>query len=83
MANRAGSGRSEIAVFPALSETPMDAVLAAADAMAPWIDSQTAPSVIDELMRPTPDEWLETVVVSNFVNNARNDGPQCIARMSA
>ena len=45
-----------------------------------WIDSEDQEE-IDSLMQACPNSWLEIYPVSNYVNNARNQGPQCIERI--
>jgi putative SOS response-associated peptidase YedK len=35
-------------------------------------------ATVERLMQPVPDDTIQTVQVSNYVNNARNEGPQCV-----
>lgn len=39
------------------------------------------PAVLQELLRPCPDEWLVADKVSTVVNNARHEGPECWERV--
>jgi putative SOS response-associated peptidase YedK len=34
-------------------------------------------------LRPYPTEWLTNTPVSTYVNNAQNEGPQCIAPLAS
>lgn len=52
-------------------------VLIAPEKVDTWITS-TDKDELNSLMKPSPNNWLVTYEVSNYVNNARNDGPQCI-----
>ena len=45
-----------------------------------WIESKDK-NEIDHLMTACPDSWLDIYPVSNYVNNARNQGAGCIARI--
>jgi len=54
----------------------MPVILAAAD-VETWLESEDDDQ-IDELMRPAGDV-LELTPVTSYVNNARNEGPRCIA----
>lgn len=42
-----------------------------------WIYNDR-PDSLDPLMRPAPQEWIHTKMVGDYVNSARNDGPQCL-----
>jgi putative SOS response-associated peptidase YedK len=45
-----------------------------------WLDLASAdPGVLQEMLRPYPAEQMMTVAVSTFVNNARNEGAECLA----
>lgn len=45
---------------------------------AAWMRPDTQdPALYLELLRPCPADWLTVDPVSNYVNNARNEGPQC------
>ena len=47
------------------------------DAMQDWLHSEDT-HVIDALMKPATDDSIIAVEVSNYANNARNEGEQCI-----
>ena len=47
------------------------------EAMQDWLCSQDT-RVIDALMKPAADDSIIAVEVSSYVNNARNEGEQCI-----
>jgi putative SOS response-associated peptidase YedK len=47
------------------------------EAMGDWLDSEDT-NVIDGLMRPADAGALKMVRVSKYVNNARNEGEECI-----
>jgi putative SOS response-associated peptidase YedK len=45
-----------------------------------WLDPASADSgVLQEMLRPYPPEQMTAVAVSPFVNNARNEGADCLA----
>jgi len=45
-----------------------------------WLDPTSAdPGVLQEMLRPYPPELMATDAVSTFVNNARNEGEECLA----
>ena len=44
-----------------------------------WLDPGTRPEEGLHLLRPYPAEKMSAYPVSSFVNNPRNEGPQCIA----
>jgi putative SOS response-associated peptidase YedK len=47
---------------------------------AEWLDpTQHKPEAIEALLRPFPSEALKATPISTYVNNARNQGPECIA----
>lgn len=43
-----------------------------------WLDDDDSDR-LDLLMQPCDDSVIDAVAVSDYVNNARNDGPKCIA----
>jgi len=43
-----------------------------------WLDPALDGAAVRELLRPLPAELLGAREVSRFVNNARNEGPQCL-----
>ncbi len=53
-------------------------VVLAADSEATWLDSESAPADLAELLRPAPPEVLELRDVSDAVNDVRQDGPQLL-----
>jgi putative SOS response-associated peptidase YedK len=53
-------------------------VVLAPESMAAWIGDSDRDRV-DALMCPAPDDRLQAVAVSSYVNNARHEGPQCMA----
>jgi putative SOS response-associated peptidase YedK len=52
-------------------------VILSQEAMQQWLvdDDRQA---LDKLMVPAPEQALERRRVSKYVNNARNEGPECI-----
>jgi putative SOS response-associated peptidase YedK len=46
---------------------------------AAWLDPRGSPAGLRALLRPYPDEGMLAVPVGRWVNNARNEGPQCLA----
>lgn len=42
-----------------------------------WIYNDR-PSQLDPLMQTIPQDWIRTQAVGDYVNNARNNGPQCL-----
>lgn len=46
-----------------------------------WLDPASPKHDLIALLEPTPDDWLSPYPVSNFVNNARNDSPACLATL--
>lgn len=53
-------------------------VVIAPEAIQQWLASDER-DVIDSLMKPAPESVLECYRVTKYVNNARNEGPECIA----
>jgi putative SOS response-associated peptidase YedK len=48
-----------------------------------WLDPASAdPGVLQEMLRPYPPEQMTTVAVSPYVNNARNEGADCLVTVS-
>jgi putative SOS response-associated peptidase YedK len=43
-----------------------------------WLDPGVPPESLEELLIPYPSELMDTREVSNLVNNARCDAPECI-----
>lgn len=48
-------------------------------AEAEWLDPATPPARLHELLRPLPAELTAVRPVSQAVNDARRDGPECLA----
>lgn len=47
-----------------------------------WLDpSIQEPSQLNPLLKPCPDEWLETYEVSSLVNSPKNNSPSLIERI--
>ena len=45
-----------------------------------WLEGgEKSPEELDSLLAPYPDEAMEAGAVSTVVNNAKNEGPECIA----
>lgn len=42
-----------------------------------WLDNDD-PEALDALMVPSADDAIDTIAVSDYVNNARNEGPKCV-----
>jgi putative SOS response-associated peptidase YedK len=38
---------------------------------------------LERMLRPYPADEMEAVPVSGYVNNARHEGPECLAPMPA
>jgi putative SOS response-associated peptidase YedK len=54
-------------------------VILAADAWRLWIDPDVGdPDLLQDLLRPAPDDMLELVPVSPLVNNASNEGAELL-----
>lgn len=45
---------------------------------AAWLDPTVSPTSAKELLKPCPDDWVETYPVSRAVSYARNEGPELI-----
>ncbi len=45
-----------------------------------WMESEDQ-TEINNLMQACPNDWIEMYLVSDYVNNARNQGPDCIKRI--
>jgi putative SOS response-associated peptidase YedK len=43
-----------------------------------WLDPAEKPDAVQALLRPFPPEAMEAYPVGTFVNNPRNQGPQCV-----
>jgi putative SOS response-associated peptidase YedK len=57
----------------------MPVILEARD-YARWLDPATAdPGVLQEMLRPYPADQMTAVAVNSYVNNARNEGEECLA----
>ena len=52
-------------------------LLAAADALL-WLDAHTATQALQELLTPALPTDLQVTPVSDYVNNARHKGPECL-----
>jgi putative SOS response-associated peptidase YedK len=48
----------------------------------PWLDPECDPAALQELLDPFPDDLMSYEAVSTFVNNARNEGPECVTPAS-
>jgi putative SOS response-associated peptidase YedK len=49
-----------------------------------WLDSKNEDvEELQELLRPYPAEEMAAFPITTFVNSPRNDGPECIAKLSA
>ena len=55
----------------------MPVILASGD-YEPWLDPATSPDALAGLLRPRSAEQIVAVAVGTYVNNPRNEGPQCI-----
>jgi putative SOS response-associated peptidase YedK len=44
-----------------------------------WLNPKTPPEVLHALLRPYPAEAMKAVPVRSYVNNSKNEGPQCLA----
>lgn len=48
-----------------------------------WLDPNvTDPQAVADIMQPYPAELMFAVPVSDYVNNARNEGPACLERVA-
>jgi putative SOS response-associated peptidase YedK len=43
-----------------------------------WLDPAAKQSDVTNILKPCPAKNMDTYPVSNVVNNARNNGPECI-----
>jgi putative SOS response-associated peptidase YedK len=49
-----------------------------------WLDpGQHKPEALLGLLRPFPSDAMTAIPISTFVNNARNEGPECVAPLKA
>jgi len=49
-----------------------------------WLDvKQTGVSLGPEVLQPAPEDLLQPIRVSNYVNNVRNQGPECLTPVQA
>ena len=46
---------------------------------ATWLDPRTPAAELHALLQPYPDAEMIGRPVSAYVNNARNEGPECLA----
>ena len=51
------------------------------ESIASWLEPNTRPDEVSNLLRPCASEVLAAYTVSNLVNNPRFDSPSCIARV--
>lgn len=48
-----------------------------------WLDPEAAPEALLPLLRPTPEDYLVRLTMTETtVNNSRNEGPQCVASVT-
>jgi putative SOS response-associated peptidase YedK len=53
------------------------------DRFAQWLDpNEDRAQALKALLVPLPDDWLMAHPVTKLVNNPRNEGPQCIERVT-
>jgi putative SOS response-associated peptidase YedK len=55
----------------------MPVVLAPGD-WGTWLDPDSRPAAVKELLVPAPASWFDLYPVSTLVNNVRNDGPELL-----
>jgi putative SOS response-associated peptidase YedK len=48
---------------------------------AAWLDPDTEPARVEEMLVPAPSDLFEAYPVSTLVNNVANDGPELITRL--
>jgi putative SOS response-associated peptidase YedK len=48
-----------------------------------WLDSETAPSALGELLAPYPAPEMEAIAVSDLVNSPANDSLECLRPVAA
>jgi putative SOS response-associated peptidase YedK len=48
-----------------------------------WLDPRASANDLLQLLRPAPEQWMTAVAVSNYVSNARNQGPECVRLVDA
>ncbi|MFN0068452.1 MAG: SOS response-associated peptidase, partial [Limisphaerales bacterium] len=80
-------GEPPVGTFTILTTTPntvaapvhnrMPVILSPAAAPA-WLDEATPPDALQALLAPAPDDLLARYRVSQTVNSARNDSPECV-----
>lgn len=44
-----------------------------------WLDPALPDALLQQLCTPAPDDWLIATAIGNYVNNSRNEGPECLA----
>ena len=54
-------------------------VILGAEQLDAWF--RAPPEDAYDMLKPCPDEWMASDEVSAYVNNARNQGPECIERV--
>ena len=52
-------------------------VLLAPESIRTWLENDDR-ETLNNLMIPPPDEWITAYEVSDYVNDARHEGPECI-----
>jgi putative SOS response-associated peptidase YedK len=61
-----------------IANTGMPVILDPRD-YARWLDPAPAdPGMLQEMLRPYPSDQMAANPVSPFVNNAKNEGPDCL-----
>jgi putative SOS response-associated peptidase YedK len=56
-------------------------VIIKTDHLSQWLDPMTPLSELQKIMQPVEDDFFEKYQVSDFVNNIRHDGAECIQRV--
>lgn len=54
-------------------------VILAPEAVDRWLDPEERdPAAVEDLLQPSPSEWIDAYPVSKAVGNVRNDGPELL-----
>ena len=57
-------------------------VMLLADEFEKWLEPSTAPDALQGMIRSIPRQLVQVRPVSRAVNNARNDGPECVKELT-
>ncbi len=91
--DRWGRGEEALETYAILTTEPngvvapihrrMPAVLSP-EHWAAWLDPELEdPARVGAMLGPCPEEWIEALPVSTYVNNPANDSPRCVEPLAA